>query len=57
MKIRMVVTIEIDPADWTAQFDVEGAAAIRQDVKDYVEYNVLPGVFSHGDIPAEITVK
>ncbi|MGW3323913.1 hypothetical protein [Streptomyces virginiae] len=37
MKIAVTVTIEVkDPKQWTAAFGVEGAAAIRADVKSYL---------------------
>lgn len=57
MKIALQITIEIkDPADWTLTFGTEGAAAIRQDVKEYVGNEIQHvGVFGNGEVPAEIT--
>lgn len=59
MKVVVTVTVEIeDPSQWTLAFGVEGLAAIRQDVKEYIG-NDLPqfGVFGNGEVDAEITWK
>ena len=37
MKVAITITVDIkDPAEWTRAFGMEGAPAIRQDVKQYV---------------------
>jgi hypothetical protein len=41
MKVRVSFTVEIDPAAWTSNYGVEGAAAIRDDVKVYCEAAAL----------------
>ena len=33
MKVRVSVTLDIDPEAWTASYGVEGSQAIREDVK------------------------
>jgi hypothetical protein len=40
MKVRIQMTVEIDPAAWTANYGVRGAAAIRDDVREYVASTV-----------------
>jgi hypothetical protein len=41
VKVAITITVDIeDPAEWTRSFGMEGAAQIRQDVKDYVGTNV-----------------
>lgn len=57
LKIRMSVTITLDPDDWTAAYDVAGVAAIRADVRRYVG-ELLPGlgVFGDGEVPADVLV-
>lgn len=37
MKVRISLTVEVDPDAWTATYGVEGTAAIRADVKTYIE--------------------
>ncbi|MFG2923918.1 hypothetical protein ACGFYA_20755 [Streptomyces sp. NPDC048305] len=57
MKIAVTLTVEIeDPADWTTAFGVEGAARIRQDVKDYVGSNVQ-GLRVWNEAPAKVSWK
>ena len=57
MKIRMTVTIELDPKDWTATFGTESTTEIREDVKSYVQYNLLEaGELGSGAVPATFTV-
>lgn len=36
MKVRVVVTLDVDTAGWEQDYGVAGAAAIRQDVQAYV---------------------
>lgn len=36
MRVNITVTVDIDPESWTTNYGVEGAAAIRADVKEYV---------------------
>lgn len=59
--MKIVVTLEIeieDPDDWTVTFGVEGKAAIRKDVKEYVENAVQgAGVFGNGEVPATVKLK
>lgn len=51
MKIKVSITVEIDPADWTQAFGVDGAAAIREDVKAYIGDGVSQGgVFGTGEV-------
>lgn len=59
MKIIVQLEVEIkDPADWTLAFGIEGTAAIRKDVKEYVHNMVQGGqVFGNGEIPAKVTLK
>lgn len=37
MKIKVSMTVDIDPEAWTSNYGVEGAAAIRADVREYCE--------------------
>lgn len=57
MRIRIEMTIELDdPADWTLWTGIEGAAAIREDVKSYVVNGIEGfGVFGNGEVPAHVT--
>jgi hypothetical protein len=37
VKVAITITVDVkDPAEWTRAFGMEGAPAIRQDVKQYV---------------------
>jgi len=36
MKIIVKISVDIDPESWTTTFGTEGAADIRNDVKDYI---------------------
>ena len=36
MKVSVNLTIDVDPEAWTLAYGVEGAAAIREDVRGYV---------------------
>lgn len=40
MKVRVTVTVEIDPEEWATAYGVEGTQAIRDDVKQYVANGV-----------------
>lgn len=59
MKIRMTVTVNLeDPQQWTTTFGTEGAQEIREDVKEYIKSNLLPGgVFGNGEVDATFTVR
>lgn len=35
MKVRVAVTLDVDPEAWTLTYGVEGPAAIRADVQAY----------------------
>lgn len=37
LKVRVTFTVDIDAEAWTANYGAEGAAAIREDVRVYVE--------------------
>lgn len=55
MKVRVILTIDFDAADWTLAFGTD-PAKIRQDVRDYVTENVRHcGVFGDGEVPATVT--
>lgn len=41
MKVKISVEVDIDPEAWTLNYGVEGAAAIRADVKRYAEGTIL----------------
>lgn len=58
MKVSVTVAIDLDAEDWTTTFGVEGAKAIRQDVKDYVVSLVRDaGVFGNGEVEAKIASR
>lgn len=57
MKIAITITVDVkDPAEWTRSFGQEGAAAIRQDVKEYVGTNVQ-GLRVWEEVEAEVSWK
>lgn len=57
MKIRVELTIELDPEDWTCTFGV-AREDVRRDVKDYVLYLVQgAGCFGSGEVPATVTLR
>lgn len=57
MKIVVEVVVELhDPSEWTRAHGVEGAAAIRADVKSYVA-NGVGGVFDNGEVHAAVYLK
>lgn len=37
MRVRVTVTVDIDPENWTINFGVEGQKEIRADVKTFVD--------------------
>ncbi|RZS39138.1 hypothetical protein EV193_104354 [Herbihabitans rhizosphaerae] len=59
MKIAVTVTVDLaDPKEWTAAFGIEGAADIRQDVKDYIGQHLHDfGVFGNGEVSATIKYR
>jgi len=59
MRIRVEITIDLpEPSQWTETFGVDGAAAIRADVKSYIGNEVQQvGVFGNGEVTAEIDWK
>ena len=44
MKVRISLTVDIDPDAWTMNYGVEGAEAIRKDVREYVTHGVYDGL-------------
>ncbi|MFJ6183728.1 hypothetical protein [Streptomyces sp. NPDC092295] len=57
MKVAVTITVDIEePADWTLAFGVEGAAAIRQDVKSYIG-NAAQHLRVWQEVDAEVTWK
>ncbi len=36
MKVRVTITVEVDPEIWTLEYGVNSTAEIRDDVKTYV---------------------
>ena len=53
MKARFAITVNIDPEAWTANYGVEGAAAIREDVQRYLSNMVLETLASVGVLTEE----
>ncbi|NKS33137.1 hypothetical protein GS534_24225 [Rhodococcus hoagii] len=41
MKVKIEVTVDIDPEAWTMNYGVEGAAAIREDVREYCRNTLI----------------
>ncbi|WIF20520.1 DNA binding protein [Rhodococcus phage Jflix2] len=41
MKVKVEVTVDIDPESWTMNYGVEGTAAIREDVKQYCRNTII----------------
>lgn len=41
MKIVVTLAIDLDPEDWTLNYGIEGAKAIREDVKSHVQNMVF----------------
>jgi hypothetical protein len=57
VKVAITITVDIeDPAEWTRSFGMEGAAQIRQDVKDYVGTNVQ-GLRVWEEVDAKVSWK
>jgi hypothetical protein len=55
VRVAMTVTLN-NPGDWTTTFGVEGRAAIRQDVKEYVLYAMQNyWLFTNGEVDARIS--
>lgn len=40
MRVKISMTVEVNPEEWTLAYGVEGAAAIREDVKSYIRGQV-----------------
>lgn len=58
MKVRVVLTVELDVEDWTTAYGVSGASEIRQDVREYILNMVQQGetFCSTGEVPATVTL-
>lgn len=41
MKVRVEITLDIDTEAWSLEYGVEGASAIREDVKTHVTQSTL----------------
>jgi hypothetical protein len=55
VKVAITISVEIkEPADWTIAFGVEGAAAIRADVKEYIG-NAAQGLAVWDEVEAEVS--
>ena len=48
MKIRVAVTLDIDPDAWTTNFGTEGAKAIREDVQEWAFHLLHGAADEHG---------
>jgi hypothetical protein len=61
VKIRVTLTIELDPADWVlthGETQADSPAKIREDVKKHVLAMVQQGgSFGNGDVPVEVTLS
>lgn len=58
MSQTVFVTVMVklaDPAEWTRAYGVEGAEAIKEDVKEHVIGNVRDVITGSGEIAADIT--
>ena len=53
MKIRLTVTIDVDPAEWTAEYGTN-PADVRDDVKAY--FTNLMGQSAGGQLAASVKV-
>ena len=40
MKVKISMTVDIDPEVWTMNYGTEGAAAIREDAKEAIKHSV-----------------
>jgi hypothetical protein len=57
VKVAITITVDIkEPADWTLAFGLEGAAKIRQDVKEYVG-NAAQNLRVWEEVEAEVNWK
>ena len=56
LTVQLYVTLD-DPAQWTKAFGVEGRTEIRDDVKTYVAGLARSGVFTTGEVSANIELK
>ncbi|MFJ9318793.1 hypothetical protein [Streptomyces globisporus] len=56
--LTVFVTVQVtltDPKEWTTAYGVEGADAIKTDVKEHVISNVRDVVTGSGEITADVT--
>jgi hypothetical protein len=57
VKIAITITVDVkDPAEWTTTFGMEGAALIREDVKQYVG-EAARGLRVWEEVEAEVSWK
>lgn len=57
MRVIVTLAIEIeDPEEWTLAFGVEGAAMVRDDVKEYV-YNVVQQSAAWEEVTATVKLR
>jgi hypothetical protein len=56
MKIRVVLSIDIDPKEWVDLYGLDNAESIRDDVKDYVLYGVQ-GMTRFGEVDATVALS
>jgi hypothetical protein len=57
VKVAITISVEIkDPTEWTTAFGMEGAQAIRADVKEYIG-NTAQGLAVWDEVEAEVTYR
>lgn len=51
--VKIEMTVLVDPESWTANYDAEGATAVRKDVKEWARY-LIYGALDNNDITWEV---
>ncbi len=57
MRVRLTLTIEVDPETWTGEYGVEGAAAIREDVRNKVRHDLRTHLVDDLGVASEVSAR
>jgi signal transduction histidine kinase len=56
MRVRVELTVEVDPEVWATEYGVTGAAAIREDVRSKVRHDLRTHLVDDLGVASEVYV-
>ena len=57
MRVAVSMTIEFDPESWTANYGMEAASEIREDVRSYVQHGLQAQLEGSGIEGVRVVLK